>query len=94
MKPPFPKTHSMTVNHPLEVFCFLTMDCGHQMGQGEVVWDPTDANPDAERPDISCTDCRTAARQIERKPGQKDWEYGCVDKRELRNWLEWRGVAS
>lgn len=92
MKPNFPKVHSCTVNHPIEVFFGLTMDCGKQMGMADIVWNPTDANPDAERPEITCSDCREAQREQE-PSAQPTWEYGFVDRAELRNFLEWREAS-
>lgn len=91
MKPHFPKVHSCTVNHPIEIFSGLIMDCGKQIGQGEVVFDPTEQNSPQERQEITCSDCRTAARQIEHQPGHEFYEYGMVDFMELRNWLQSRG---
>lgn len=92
MKPPFPKVHSCTVNHPLEVFYGLTMDCGKQMGQADVVWSAEiNLNPTEVERHVTCPKCRHTI--IGLSPDHEVYEYGLIDRGELRDWMEWREEA-
>lgn len=90
MRPNFPKTHSCNVHHPLETFFGLVMDCGKQLGQAEIVFNPTEELLSRDRPEITCRDCR--ALKGTHDPG-KTYEYGFVDREELKNWMAWREAS-
>lgn len=89
MKTPFPRTHSLTVHHPISEFCLLTMDCGADISQPAIVFDPTEDFAPQERQPITCRDCLSAEKVI--LPGSTTYEYGLVDIRALREWERSRG---